>query len=137
MRTYEAMIIFAGTVKEDTMNEAMDAFQAEVERQGGKVLDRLALGRRVFARPLKKREAGLYGKMFFEMEPEKIAALKQRCKFVDLLFRIQILALPKGYQPPVAETVAAEETTKEAEAEADVVATAKLVKEEIPDGVDE
>lgn len=103
MRTYETLIIFADKVKDDNVNEAFDAFQAEIERQGGEVLDRLTLGRRMFARPLKKRDSGLYGKMFFNLEPDKITPLKQRCKFVDLLFRLQITVLPGGYTKPVEE----------------------------------
>ncbi len=137
MRTYEALIIFAETVKEDTVKEAKDAFQAEVERQDGAVLDQMMLGRRVFARTLKKRDSGLYGKVYFTMEPDKIAPLKKRCKFVDLLFRIQITVLPNGYRPPVAESNAATADEVKTEAELDVIAVAEPVNEEIPDGVNE
>ncbi len=139
MRTYEALIIFAETVKEDTINQAMDAFGAEVERQGGAVLDRVPLGRRVFARPLKKRESGLYGKLYFNMEPDKIEALKKRCNFVDCLFRIQISVLPRGYRPPVADpgTQEADAVQTAVASEADEVAVAEPAKEEKPDGVNE
>ncbi len=100
LRTYEALIIFADKVNDDTANEAMDVYQAEIERQGGEALDRMVLGRRMFARPLKKRDSGLYAKVFFNLDPDKIVPLKQRCKFVDVLFRLQIRVLPGGYQKP-------------------------------------
>ncbi len=103
MRTYEALIIFADTVKEDHVNDALSSFQAEVERQGGTVQDRIALGRRSFARPLKKRDSGQYGKVCFSLAPEHVAALKQRCKFVADLFRVQIVLQPK-VRAPAAET---------------------------------
>ncbi len=116
MRTYEALIIFAETVNEENVKQAMDAFVAEIERQGGTEEDRIVLGRRMFARPLKKRDSGVYGKVYFKLEPDKMLLLKQRCKHIDVLFRIQIALLPKGYQHP-GERSAGEAVDKTAVAE--------------------
>lgn len=113
LKTYETLIIFAESVKDENMDAAMDAFQAEVERQGGAVVDRIPLGRRSFARPLKKRDSGFYGKVIMEMAPDKVVALRQRCKYVNELFRLQITLLAKGYRKatddePAVEAEAAE-----------------------------
>lgn len=140
LRTYEALIIFAETVKEDTVNQAMDAFGAEVERQGGAVLDRMSLGRRPFARPLKKRDSGLYGKVYFTMDPANIEPLKKRCKFVNSLFRIQIIALPKGYRKAgvAGESgVADDAQAADGAATATAIPVAESVTREVTDGVNE
>ena len=112
MKIYEALIIFAESVKDDTVNEAMDMFQAEIERQGGKIEEKTVLGRRSFARPLQKRDSGIYGKALLQLAPDKIAPLKQRCKFVDALFRVQITIPPKRRRKNLAEP--APEPVKEA-----------------------
>lgn len=140
MRTYEALIIFAETVKEDAVNQAMDDFGAEVERQGGVALDRAPLGRRSFARPLKKRDSGLYGKVYFEMEPPNIEPLKKRCKFVDSLFRIQIIVLPQGYRKTGESEdsgVRGDEQATDESATAKAAPVEKLATEEVTDGINE
>jgi ribosomal protein S6 len=49
------------------------------------------MGERVFARRLHKRDAGVYITLRCELEPERVAGLRDRLKLVDNLFRLQIL----------------------------------------------
>ncbi len=90
MNTYEGLFIFADTLKDDELKEVQDRALAEIERQGGKVLGAKKLGRRTFARPMSKKEAGIYVRAVFELEADKVTPLLARYKLSEEVFRIQI-----------------------------------------------
>ena len=58
MKKYDALYIFVGIAKDDALEANLDKALAEVTRLGGNVLAKDSLGRRSFARPMKKRENG-------------------------------------------------------------------------------
>lgn len=103
MKKYDALYIFVGIAKDDALEVYLDKALAEVERFGGKVLEKVSLGRRSFSRPMKKRENGVYVKVRLELDPANVDALVKRYKLVEEVFRVQILAVDERREAQIAQ----------------------------------
>ena len=103
MKKYDALYIFVGIAKDDALEAYLDKALAEVERFGGKVLEKVSLGRRSFSRPMKKRENGVYVKVRLELDPANVDALVKRYKLVEEVFRVQILAVDVRREAQIAQ----------------------------------
>ena len=93
MKKYDGLYIFAGQAKDDVLEGQIAKAIAEVTRLGGNVLTQEVLGKRAFARPMRKRESGVYVMVRFEIDPSKIKELVNRYRLVEEVFRVQILAV--------------------------------------------
>jgi len=91
MSKYEAMIIFPESMKEETLEAALEKIGGEIEKLGGSVENKTRLGRRVFARPMQKQVAGQYAVMGFFLDGEKLAGLSARLKLNEEIFRVQFV----------------------------------------------
>ena len=103
MKKYDDLYIFVGIAKDDALEAYLDKALAEVERFGGKVLEKVSLGRRSFSRPMKKRENGVYVKVRLELDPANVDALVKRYKLVEEVFRVQILAVDERREAQIAQ----------------------------------
>ena len=102
MKTYDALYIFVGIAKDDVLDANLEKALAEVTRLGGNVVAKETLGRRPFARPMKKRENGVYVKVRFELDPLKVDELVNRYHLVEEVFRVQILAVDARREEKIA-----------------------------------
>ena len=102
MKTYDALYIFVGIAKDDVLDANLEKALAEVTRLGGNVVAKETLGRRSFARPMKKRENGVYVKVRFELDPLKVDELVNRYHLVEEVFRVQILAVDARREAKIA-----------------------------------
>jgi len=93
MKKYDGLYIFAGVAKDDVLEASLAKALAEVTRLGGNVLKQEVLGKRTFARPMKKKSSGVYVDVRFELDPDKVKELVNRYKLVEEVFRVQILAV--------------------------------------------
>ena len=93
MKKYDGLYIFAGNAKDDVLENSLAKAVAEIERFGGKIEAQDILGKRTFARPMHKRENGVYALVRFEMDPLKVKDLVNRYRIVEEVFRVQILAV--------------------------------------------
>lgn len=93
MKKYDGLYIFAGSAKDDVLDKQIDKARGEITRLSGNVLSTEVLGKRTFARPMHKRDNGVYVKVRFEMDPAQIQALKGRYRLAEEVFRVQILAV--------------------------------------------
>ncbi len=93
MKKYDGLYIFAGNAKDDVLENSLAKAVAEIERFGGKIESQDILGKRAFARPMHKRENGVYALVRFEMDPLKVKDLVNRYRLVEEVFRVQILAV--------------------------------------------
>lgn len=93
MKKYDGLYIFAGNAKDDVLENSLAKAVAEIERFGGKIESQDILGKRTFARPMHKRENGVYALVRFEMDPLKVKELVNRYRLVEEVFRVQILAV--------------------------------------------
>ena len=93
MKKYDGLYIFAGQAKDDVLEGQIAKAVAEVTRLGGNILSQEVLGKRAFARPMRKRESGVYVQVRFELDPAKVSELVNRYRLVEEVFRVQILAV--------------------------------------------
>ena len=123
MKKYDALYIFVGIAKDDVLEANLEKALTEVTRLGGNVLEKVQLGKRMFSRPMKKRESGVYVKVRLEIDPAKVDELVKRYKLVEEVFRVQILAVDDRREARIAQ-----ERTERAEIQAkkDAAAAAAL-----------
>ena len=103
MKKYDALYIFVGMLRDDTVEASLDKALAEVTRLGGNVLEKVSLGKRSFSRPIRKRESGVYMKVRFELDPQKVEELVNRYHLVEEVFRVQILAVDDRREVKIAQ----------------------------------
>ena len=117
MKKYDALYIFVGIAKDDALEACLEKALAEVEKRGGKILEKVSLGRRAFSRPMKKRDSGVYVKVRFEIDPAQLEDLVKRYRLVEEVFRVQILAVDERREAKLA--AQREAAAKRAELNAD------------------
>jgi len=121
MKKYDGLFIFAAMAKDEVLDTQIEKASAEITRLSGKVLGVDALGKKVFARPMNKRDSGVYVKIRFEMAPAQVAALKARYQLLEDFFRVQILVVDDRREAVIAQQAEQErirEATREATREA-------------------
>lgn len=102
MKKYDALYIFVGVSKDDAVEANLEKALSEVTRLGGAVVAKESLGRRGFARAMKKHESGVYVKVRFEIDPSKLEELVNRYHLVEEVFRVQILAVDERREAKIA-----------------------------------
>ena len=95
MKTYEAMFIFPSSLKDDALEKMLERIRGDIAKLNGTVVNTQVLGTRTFARPMQKRDAGLYVKMMIGLDPKDVAAFKAKCRLNEDIFRVQILCEEK------------------------------------------
>ena len=103
MKKYDALYIFVGVAKDDVLEANLAKALAEVTRLGGVVVAQDSLGKRTFARSMKKRDSGVYVKVRFEIDPAELGDLVKRYKLVEEVFRVQILAVDDRRESQIAQ----------------------------------
>lgn len=93
MKKYEAMVIFDSSMSEEGLGKALVRLKDEIVKLKGDVSESKLLGKRAFARQLKKKDDGLYIKLPFQLEPTSVTALLARLKLNEDIFRVQITAV--------------------------------------------
>ena len=123
MKKYDALYIFVGISKDDALEANLAKALAEITRLGGNVLEQVQLGKRMFSRPMKKRESGVYVKVRFEIDPLKLAELTDRYHLVEEVFRVQFLAVDDRREAKISQERA---ERAEAQAKKEAAAAAAL-----------
>ncbi|NOY76051.1 MAG: 30S ribosomal protein S6 [Kiritimatiellaeota bacterium] len=90
MKKYETIVILDERKIKDDGKE----FLAEIEKLitgefGGKIVKSVVMGKKQFARAIKKRKTGVYLSIVHEMETDKIALLKDKYKLKETVLRMQ------------------------------------------------
>ena len=91
LKTYDMICIFPNSLSDEALETVLTRLDDEIGKLGGEVASKQPMGERVFARPMQKKESGLYMTLRCELEPGSVDALRARLKLVDDLFRAQIL----------------------------------------------
>lgn len=126
MKKYDALYIFVGIAKDDVLNANLEKALAEVTRVGGNVLSTESLGKRLFSRPMSKKDSGVYVKVRLELDPAKVDELVNRYHLVEEVFRVQILAVDERREAKIAAERAAR---AERQAKKDAAAAAQAATE--------
>ena len=127
MKKYDGLYIFAGNAKDDVLESNFAKATAEIERFGGKIETQDILGKRTFARPMHKRENGVYALVRFELDPSLVKDLVGRYRLVEEVFRVQILAVDDRREAVLAKQreAAAKRAEYKANKEAEAAASAE------------
>lgn len=125
MKKYDALYIFVGIAKDDALNANLEKALAEVTRLGGNILTKESLGKRAFARPMSKKDSGVYVKVRMELDPSKVDELVNRYALVEEVFRVQILAVDERREAKIAAERAAR---AERQAKKDAAAAAQTTE---------
>ncbi len=88
---YEGLFIFPETLDEEGLDQAIGSVKEELEKLGGSIESTTRMGKKNFARPLKKQKAGLYVVMMIKIEGRKLDAFKARLKLGTNVFRHQFV----------------------------------------------
>ncbi len=118
MKKYDALYIFVNTARDDAVEPLLEKVSGDITRLGGNVLGSELLGRKTFARVMKKKDSGVYVRVRFELDPSKVAELRARYALNDEIFRVQILAVDDRREALVVEQNARRKAKAEAEAAA-------------------
>ncbi len=95
MNKYEAMIIFRESLKDTEWDEAVDAVRADIEKLGGSLTSCTRLGKREFARTMKKQTAGHYALLAIQLDGSSVSPLLARLKLNEQVFRVQVVTAPE------------------------------------------
>ncbi len=117
MKKYDALYIFVNA-REEAIEPLVEKVSGEITRLGGQILGSESLGRRTFARPMRKKEAGVYIRVRFELDPAKVAELRGRYALQDEVFRVQILTVDDRREALVVQQNARRQAKEEAAAAA-------------------
>lgn len=102
MKKYDALYIFVGVAKDDVLEASLSKALAEVTRLGGNVIAQDSLGKRTFARSMKRRDSGVYVKVRFEIDPQQLKELVARYRLVEEVFRVQFIAVDERREAKIA-----------------------------------
>ena len=88
---YEGLFIFPEVLDEEALDLALGRVKEELQLLGGAIESTTRMGKKAFARPLKKQKAGLYVVMMFNIDGTKLDAFKARLKLTTNVFRHQFV----------------------------------------------
>lgn len=88
---YEGLFIFPETLDDAQLDQAIEAVKVELEKLGGTLESSTRLGKRSFARPLRKKKGGIYVVIMFRLDGAQIDVLKHRLKLTTNVFRAQFM----------------------------------------------
>ena len=88
---YEGLFIFPETLDEETLDLAIVRVKEELEKLGGSLESTTRMGKKTFARPLKKQKAGHYVVLMIKLDGTKLDAFKKRLKLATDVFRSQFV----------------------------------------------
>lgn len=130
MRKYDGLYIFAGSARDEVLDKMIDSASAEITHLSGNILSTEVLGKKTFARPMKKRDNGVYVRIRFEIDPAAIAKLTKRYKLIEDVFRVQFLAVDEQLESVLAQQTADAVAREAARAEAAAAAAAEEAAEQ-------
>ncbi len=93
LKTYDALFVIDAANTEDALEPMLARVRSEIVRLDGEVTREDILGKRPFARPMHKRDQGVYVRLRFQLAPDQVDGLRKRYKLVDELMRVQVVAV--------------------------------------------
>ena len=126
MKKYDALYIFVNAPKDEGLDKLVEKVGAEITRLGGELVGSETLGKRNFARPMRKRDSGVYIRIRFELAPDKVAALRARYAIMEEVFRVQIHSVDERREQLVIDQAARRKAKAEAAAAAQADVAARM-----------
>lgn len=95
MKAYEALFIFSPSLQDEALEKILERIRGEITKLKGVIHATQPTGERTFARPLKRKQSGLFVNMDFSVDPQAITPLLARFKLNEDIFRVRILRVDK------------------------------------------
>ncbi len=92
MKTYEVVFILNERQVDDGGESLTKDIVEHLTGLGGRVLKQTNMGRRHFARPIKKQKSGIYLDFIVELAPDKVKQVSQRYSLNPAVFRVGTLS---------------------------------------------
>ena len=90
MKKYETIVIIdERRIKDDGKEFLAEIGKIITDKLGGKLIESVVMGKKQFAREIKKRKTGVYLSIVHEMEPDKISLLSENYKLNETVLRMQ------------------------------------------------
>ena len=90
MKKYETIVILdERRIKDDGKEFLAEIGKLITDKLGGKLIEGVVMGKKQFAREIKKRKTGIYLSVIHEMEPDKISLLSENYKLNETVLRMQ------------------------------------------------
>ncbi|MCH2175822.1 MAG: 30S ribosomal protein S6 [Lentisphaeria bacterium] len=87
MKKYESIVIVDDRRAEEGGKKVIADIQAVIEELGGKFESEKSMGRKTFVKPIRKRTAGTYWNLEFELDEDQVAVLKERFRLNQAVLR--------------------------------------------------
>lgn len=91
MKKYEAVFILDVRKVEDEGKAFTEEFGKSLESLGGKLIESNEMGRKQFAREIRKRKAGIYWDYVFELDSLKCKEVRNMYRLDERVIRILIV----------------------------------------------
>ena len=96
MKTYEGLFILDTAGKEESAKDIIDKVSNEIIAAGGRIETVQKMDKKQFSRVrFKKHTAGFYTNIIFEIDPQKLPALKSRFALNPEVFRVMFSVAPE------------------------------------------
>jgi len=77
VKEYEAIFIVRPDLEEKDLDKSISGINSMIAKEGGKVIKEEKWGKKFLAYPIRKYREGVYHKVDFDAEPDKISTLKR------------------------------------------------------------
>ena len=91
MKKYEAIFILDMRKVEDEGKAFSEEFAKLVQSWGGTMVESVMMGKKQFAREIRKRKAGVYLNFVFELDAEKETQIREQYRLDERVLRILII----------------------------------------------
>ena len=98
MKKYEAVFILDMRKVEDEGKAFSEEFAQMIQSWGGSVSESVAMGRKQFAREIRKRKAGIYWNYIFELDPAKCKDIREKYRLDERVVRELIISYERPEQ---------------------------------------
>jgi small subunit ribosomal protein S6 len=95
LKKYEAIFILEIRKVEDEGKAFTEEIKSLIEGWNGKLEEAIPMGRKQFAREIKKRKAGIYWNYIFTCPAEKIIEIKNKYRLDERVLRNMIIIYDK------------------------------------------
>lgn len=115
MKTYETVIILDGRKVQDEGKAFAEEFTSMISGAGGEMIKSTPLGRKQFAREIKKRKMGFYWDFIIDLDEKSAKELPEKYKLDERVLRMLVFIYDRPEDPKAEEkqetpvTVTAEE----------------------------
>lgn len=98
LKKYEAVFILDIRKVEDEGEAFSKELSELIKSWGGEMVESVSMGRKQFAREIKKRKAGIYWNYIFNLDPDKTDEIRKKFKLDERVLRQLVIIYDRPEQ---------------------------------------